>query len=60
MPLSRDVRKALTTLYKYRLKADYHGRKVTATEAREALVTAVLVLTVVAEAFALPQRALKP
>jgi uncharacterized protein (UPF0332 family) len=60
MPLARDVRKALTTLYKHRLKADYHGRKVTVKEAREALTTAVLVLSMVAEAFALSQRALKP
>jgi uncharacterized protein (UPF0332 family) len=58
-PLSRDLRKALSTLYKYRLKADYHGRKVTAKEAREALATAVAVLTVVAKAFALPQRGLQ-
>ena len=58
-PLSRDVRKTLTTLYQYRLKADYHGRKVTAKEAREALATAMMVLTMVARAFALSQRALK-
>ena len=59
VPLSRDIRKALSTLYKYRLKADYHGRKVVAKEAREALATAVAVLTMVAAAFALPQRGLK-
>ena len=58
-PLSRDVRKALTTLYQYRLKADYHGRKVTAKEAREALAIAMTVLTTVASEFALSQRALK-
>jgi uncharacterized protein (UPF0332 family) len=57
-PLSRDVRKALATLYQYRLKADYHGRKVTAQEARGALATAEQVLRMVAVAFALPQRAL--
>ena len=57
--LSREVRKALSTLYKYRLKADYHGRGVTAKEAREALATAVAVLTIVAKAFGLPQRGLK-
>jgi uncharacterized protein (UPF0332 family) len=59
MLLSRDLRKALSTLYKYRLKADYHGCKVVAKEAREALATAVAVLTMVAAAFALPQRGLK-
>ena len=58
-PLSRDIRKALSTLYKYRLKADYHGHKVIAKEAREALATAMTVLTMVADAFALPKRALK-
>jgi uncharacterized protein (UPF0332 family) len=58
-PLSRDMRKALNTLYKYRLKADYHGRKVTGGEAREAFATAVMVLTMVADAFALSKRALK-
>ena len=58
-PLSRDVRKALTTLYQYRLQADYHGRKVTAKEAREALATAMTILTMVAGACALSLRALK-
>ena len=58
-PLSRDVRKALSILYQYRLKADYHGRMVTGREAREALATAAMVLTMVADAFALPKRALK-
>lgn len=57
-PLSRDVRKALATLYQYRLKADYHGRKVTAQEARGALATAEQVLRLVAVAYALPQRGL--
>jgi len=59
LPLSRDIRKALSTLYQYRLKADYHGRKVTAQEAREALAIAMIVLTMVAKEFALSQRALK-
>ena len=57
-PLPRAIRKALNTLYKYRLKADYHGRKVTANEAREALTTALTVLIMVAEVFALSKRGL--
>ncbi len=59
LPLSRDIRKALSTLYQYRLKADYHGRKVTAKEAREALAIAMTVLAMVAKEFALSQRVLK-
>jgi uncharacterized protein (UPF0332 family) len=58
-PLSRDIRKALSTLYKYRLKADYHGQKVSAKEAREAFATVMTVLTMIADAFVLPKRALR-
>lgn len=55
MPLSRDLRKALETLYKHRLKADYHGRPVTVDEAQEAITTAEQVLTRVATEFDLSQ-----
>jgi uncharacterized protein (UPF0332 family) len=51
MPLSRDLRKALETLYKHRLKADYHGRPVTVDEAQEAIITAEQALTLVATEF---------
>ena len=47
------------TLYKYRLKADYHGRSVMAEEAQEAMTTAILVLTMVARAFDLSQQGLQ-
>ncbi len=55
MPLARDLRKALETPYKHRLKADYHGRPVTVDEAHEALTTAEQVLTLVATALDLPR-----
>jgi uncharacterized protein (UPF0332 family) len=55
MPLTRDLRKALETLSKHRLKADYHGRPVTVNEAHEAMTTAEQVLTLVATALGLPR-----
>ncbi len=60
MPLPRDLRKALETLYKYRLKADYHGRLVTGDEAQEAMTTAEQVLTLVATELDLPRDELQP
>lgn len=58
-PLARQLRKALHTLYTYRLKADYHGLRVTAREAREGLATAQTVLAMVADEFGLSKGALK-
>ena len=55
IPLPRDLRKALETLYKHRLKADYHGRPVTVDEAQEAMITAEQVLTLVATELDLPR-----
>jgi uncharacterized protein (UPF0332 family) len=55
MPLPRDMQKALETLYKYRLKADYHGRSVRADEAQEAMTTAERILTLVATELDLPR-----
>jgi len=55
MSLPRDMRKALETLYKHRLKADYHGRPVTADEAQEAMTTAEQVLILVATELDLPR-----
>ncbi len=59
-PVPRDLRKAVETLYKHRLKADYHGRPVTADEAQEAVATAEQVLARVARELALPQHGLQP
>jgi uncharacterized protein (UPF0332 family) len=55
MSLPRDMRKALETLYKHRLKADYHGRPVTVDEAQEAMTTAEQVLILVATELDLPR-----
>ena len=59
-PLPRDLRKAMETLYKYRLKADYHGRPVTQNEAQEGVATAEQVLSMVARELVLPQSGLLP
>ena len=59
-PLPRDLRKAVETLYKHRLKADYHGRPVTQDEAQEGVATAEQVLTMVARELVLPQHGLLP
>jgi len=58
-PILRELRKAMGRLYQYRLKADYHGRKVAASEARESLATAGTVLGMVADEFGLPKGALR-
>ena len=59
-PLPRDLRKDLETLYKHRLKADYHGRPVTLDEAQEAMTTAEQVLTLVATELNVPRNEFEP
>jgi uncharacterized protein (UPF0332 family) len=59
LPIPRELRKELSTLYQYRLKADYYGLRVTAKEARAVLTTAGTIVTMVAETFAFSVRALR-
>ncbi len=55
-PLCRELRKALGLLYKYRIRPDYHGLKVTMSEAQEGLAMAAAVLASIANQFACRNR----